>query len=267
MTTTIACWNVNSVKARLPLVLRWLEETAPDIACLQELKCVDDAFPRSVIEDLGYHIETHGQKTYNGVALLSKMPAEDVQRGIPNFADEQARYIEAVYSVGTGAVRVASLYAPNGNGEPPKYEYKLNWMAALSDHLDTLLPYEEHLVLAGDYNVIATDADCYDPAAWEGDALYRPETRAAFRTLLNKGMCEAIAETYPLSGRELGEDSYTFWDYQAGAWRKNNGIRIDHHLLSPRATDAIIASGIDKDWRGEEKPSDHVPVWVELDIG
>lgn len=254
------------MKARLPLVLRWLAEDAPDIACLQEIKCVDDAFPRSVIEDLGYHVITHGQKTYNGVALLSKMPPEDVQRGLPDFEDEQARYIEAVFSVGDGAVRVASLYAPNGNGEPHKYDYKLAWMDALANHIDTLLPYEESLVLAGDYNVIPTAADVFDAEAWRDDALFRPQTLAAFRTLLHKGMTEAVGTFLPLGGQEIGEDTYTFWDYQAGAWRKNNGVRIDHHLLSPLASDRFIACGIDKQWRGEERPSDHVPVWVELKV-
>ena len=276
----IASWNVNSVKARLPNLTRWLQETAPDIACLQELKCVDEAFPREAVEALGYNVETHGQKTYNGVALLSKYPLEDVIRCLPGFEDEQARYIEAVVSANSAAVRVASLYLPNGNpvhassetgGQKKattedsgdafheKYTYKLNWMAALEAHVKTLLSYEETFVLAGDYNVIPTPADCYAPDKWEGDALYRPETHAAFRRLLNLGLTEAVATL-----TVTDETTYTFWDYQGGARRKNNGIRIDHHLLSPLAADRLTNFGIDAHTRDWEKPSDHVPVWVEL---
>jgi exodeoxyribonuclease-3 len=261
----IASWNVNSVKARLPHVLSWLEQEKPDIVGLQELKCVDEAFPRAEIEALGYNVETHGQKTYNGVALLSKLPLEDVTFGLPNFEDEQARYIEAVVSTDKGAVRVASLYLPNGNpvenGDGAKYLYKLNWMAALEAHAKTLLGYEEAFVLAGDYNVIPTASDVHNPTAWEGDALYRPETHAAFRRLLNLGLTEAVA-----SLTITDENSYTFWDYQAGAWPKNNGIRIDHHLLSPLAADCLTGFGIDKHTRDWERPSDHVPVWITLDV-
>ena len=258
----IACWNVNSVKARLPLVLRWLEEAQPDIACLQELKCVDEAFPRAEIEALGYHVETHGQKTYNGVALLAKRPLEDVMRGLPGFEDEQARYIEAVISTDSGALRVASLYLPNGNPvDSPKYPYKLDWMAALEARVKELLPLEEAFVLAGDYNVSPQPQDCYDAKAWEDDALFRPETRAAFRRLLNLGLTEAVAMR-----AVTGDDTYTFWDYQGGAWPKNKGIRIDHHLLSPRAADALTGFGIDSHTRDWPKPSDHVPVWVDLQI-
>ena len=267
----IASWNVNSVKARLPNVLRWLEEAQPDIACLQELKCVDDAFPRDDIEALGYNVETHGQKTYNGVALLSKYPLEDVSRGLPGLEDEQARYIEAVVSTQGSthgsAVRVASLYLPNGNpvsqessdGFHEKYTYKLNWMAALEAHASTLLSYEEAFVLAGDYNVIPAPADCHAPDKWEGDALFRPETHAAYRRLVHLGLTEAVST---LSVTD--DTTYTFWDYQAGAWPKNNGIRIDHHLLSPLAADKLETFGIDKHTRDWEKPSDHVPVWIEL---
>ena len=265
----IASWNVNSVKARLPNLTRWLEESAPDIACLQELKCVDEAFPREDIEALGYNVETHGQKTYNGVALLSKYPLEDLRRGLPGFEDEQARYIEAVVSANGSAVRVASLYLPNGNPVIPensgdgfheKYTYKLDWMAALEVHANTLLSSEETFVLAGDYNVIPTPADCHAPDKWEGDALYRPETHAAFRRLLNLGLTEAVSTL-----AVTDDTTYTFWDYQGGARRKNNGIRIDHHLLSPPAADRLIDFGIDAYTRDWEKPSDHVPVWVELE--
>ena len=261
----IASWNVNSIKVRLPNLLRWLEEAQPDIVGLQELKCVDEAFPRAEIEALGYNVETHGQKTYNGVALLSKLPMEDVSRGLPHFEDEQSRYIEAVVSTEKGAVRVASLYLPNGNptgddGQHEKYVYKLNWMAALEAHAQTLLGYEEAFVLSGDYNVIPTPEDCYNPTSWEGDALYRLETHAAFRRIVNLGLTEAVA-----SSAQTGDDTYTFWDYQAGAWPKNNGIRIDHHLLSPLAADMLQGFDIHRHTRDWEKPSDHVPVVIELD--
>ena len=266
----IASWNVNSIKARLPNVLRWLEEAQPDIVGLQELKCVDEAFPRAEIEALGYNVETHGQKTYNGVALLSKLPLEDVSRGLPrhegaDFEDEQSRYIEAVVSTDKGAVRVASLYLPNGNptgddGQHEKYVYKLNWMATLEAHAKTLLGYEEAFILSGDYNVIPTPEDCYNPASWEGDALYRPETHTAFRRIVNLGLTEAVGST-----AQTGDDTYTFWDYQAGAWPKNNGIRIDHHLMSPLAADMLVGFDIHRHTRDWEKPSDHVPVVIELD--
>ena len=274
----IASWNVNSVKARLPNVLRWLEEAQPDIVGLQELKCVDEAFPRAEIEALGYNVETHGQKTYNGVALLSKLPLEDVSRGLPGFEDEQSRYIEAVVSTQKGALRVSSIYLPNGNptgddGQArssseavaqtlsEKYVYKLNWMAALKAHAETLLGYEEAFILSGDYNVIPHDVDCFDPAAWSGDALYRPETHDAFRRIVNLGLTEAIGDSV-----ETGDDTYTFWDYQAGAWPKNNGIRIDHHLLSPLAADMLVGFDIHRHTRDWEKPSDHVPVVIEVDV-
>ncbi len=261
----IASWNVNSVKARLPNVLRWLEEAQPDIVGLQELKCVDEAFPRTEIEALGYNVETHGQKTYNGVALLSKRPFEDVTRGLPDFDDEQSRYIEAVVSTDNSAVRVASLYLPNGNpvgddGQHEKYLYKLKWMDALHAHAETLLSYEEAFILSGDYNVIPTPADCYAPDAWQGDALYRPETHAAFRKLINLGLTEAIAAL-----AQTNDTTYTFWDYQAGAWPKNNGVRIDHHLMSPLAADMLTGFDIHRHTRDWEKPSDHVPVIIDID--
>ena len=262
----LASWNVNSIKARLPNVLRWLEEVQPDVVGLQELKCVDEAFPRAEIEALGYNVETHGQKTYNGVALLSKLPLEDVTRGLPGFEDEQSRYIEAVVSTDKGALRVTSIYLPNGNptgddGQHEKAVYKLNWMAALEKHAQSLLGYEEAFALSGDFNVIPTPEDCYSPKAWEGDALYRPETHAAFRRIINLGLTEAVA-----SSAQTGDDTYTFWDYQAGAWPKNNGIRIDHHLLSPLAADRFNGFDIHRHTRDWEKPSDHVPVVIELDV-
>ena len=259
----IVSWNVNSVKARLPHVLDYLRESDPDVLCLQELKCVDEAFPREEIEAAGYSVVTHGQKTYNGVAILSKHTIEDVTRGLPNFEDEQSRYIEAIICADDFVVRVASIYLPNGNpvegGSGPKFTYKLNFMEALHNHAKSLLTLEEDVVLAGDYNIIPLDSDCYDPAAWHEDALARPDSRAAFRKILHLGYTEALLTLLGSS-----DETYTFWDYQAGAWPKNKGIRIDHHLLSPIAADKLVAVGIDKEMRGRERPSDHTPVWIQL---
>jgi len=256
----IASWNVNSVRLRLPALLAYLKETAPDVIALQELKCQDDAFPRQEIEDAGYNVAVFGQKGLNGVALLSKTPLEDVTRGLPGFPDEQSRYIEGVVSDGSGGVwRVASVYLPNGN--PPdseKYPYKLAFMDALSVHARRLLALEERLVLAGDYNVIPAPEDVYDPKAWAGDALFLPQTRARFQTLLNLGFTEALRATSDAAGL------YTFWDYQAGCWPKNNGLRIDHLLLSPQAADRLTGVAIDKALRGADKPSDHVPIRAEF---
>ncbi len=256
----IATWNVNGVKARIETTLMWLKESAPDVACLQEIKSVDENFPREAIEDAGYHVETHGQKGFNGVAILSKQPLEDVKRRLPGDEDdEQARYIEATVSTDSGAVRVACLYLPNGNPiDTPKFPYKLAWMQRLEARVRDLLADEMPLVVAGDYNVIPMPEDARRTDAWIGDALYQPESRAAFRRLINLGLTDAIRATEP------APYTYTFWDYQAGAWPKNNGIRIDHMLLSPQAADLLTSAGIDKDTRGWEKPSDHVPVWVEL---
>ena len=256
----IATWNVNSVKARIDAVLGWLKEASPDIVGFQELKCVDEAFPRLEIEALGYNVETFGQKTYNGVAILSKHPIEDVTRGLPGFEDVQSRYIEAVIAPkGQRPVRFCCLYLPNGNPvASEKYPYKLSWMEALQARVETLLPLEESLIVAGDYNVIPGPDDVHDPAAWARDALFLPTTRAAYRRLENLGLTDAVRACNALPGQ------YTFWDYQAGAWPKNNGIRIDHHLLSPQAADRLISAEIHKHVRGWEKPSDHVPVVIEL---
>jgi exodeoxyribonuclease-3 len=257
----IATWNVNSIKARLELVLTWLKEAGPDIACLQELKCEDQAFPTQAFEDLGYNVLTHGQKTYNGVAILSRMKGEDVRRGLSgNPEDSHARYLEAVFTLGPRTVRVASIYLPNGN--PPdteKFIYKLAWMDRLHAHAQDLLRLEEPLILAGDYNVIPMPIDARYPENWTGDALFRPESRAKFRTLMNLGLTDAVREIH-------GDkpDLYTFWDYQAGAWQRNNGIRIDHLLLSPQAADLLVNARIDKHVREWERPSDHVPVVIEL---
>ncbi len=255
----IATWNVNSVNARLETVLRWFEEVSPDVACLQEIKCVDEKFPAEAFERLGYNVVVHGQKTYNGVAILSKTPLEDVRRGLPGDAsDEQARYLEAVIS-GPNPMRVASIYLPNGNPvETEKFTYKLAWMARLQAHARDLLALEEPLALVGDFNVIPQARDAAHPENWLKDALYRPESRAAFQALKWLGLTEAFLE---ING---APESYSFWDYQAGAWPRNNGIRIDFALLSPQAADRLKGCEIHRDVRGWDKPSDHVPVVTEL---
>ena len=257
----IASWNVNSVNARLETVTQWFREAAPDVACLQEIKCVDEAFPREAFESLGYNVEVHGQKSYNGVALLSKTPLEDVRRGLPgDDGDDHARYLEAVVS-GPVPVRVASIYLPNGNPiGTEKFAYKLAWLERLRRHAAALLEYEEPLALLGDYNVIPEPTDCDNPPSWTGDALFQPESRAAFRTLKWMGLADAYLQA---DGRP---NVYTFWDYQAGAWRRDHGIRIDHALLSPQAADRLRGFEIHKDVRGWEKPSDHVPIVAELEL-
>ena len=259
----IATWNINGVKARLANLLQWLEQSSPDIACLQEIKSVDDGFPRLEIEALGYHVETHGQKGFNGVALLSKKKPDEVNHGLPgDDADEQARFIEGVFSADGGVLRVCSLYLPNGNpaDDPVKYPYKLAWMKRLKDFAASRMALEEPLVLAGDYNVIPEPHDCHDPAVWAGDALFLPQTRRAYRDLENLGLTCATRASTDATGL------YSFWDYQAGAWQKNNGIRIDHLLLSPEAADKLRSSEIEKHVRSWEKPSDHVPVVAWLDL-
>lgn len=256
----IATFNINGVKARLQTVLDWLDAAAPDVALLQEIKSVDEAFPRAPFEDRGYNLETHGQKGFNGVVILSKYPLEDVRRGLPgDDEDSQARWIEATV-IDRRAVRLCGLYLPNGNPAPgPKYDYKLAWMARLEARARELLATEEPLVLAGDYNVIPQDEDAARPEAWARDALALPETRAAFRRLLNLGFTEAFR------ARVQGPGHYSFWDYQAGAWNRNDGIRIDHMLLSPQAADLMTGCRIETELRAGEKPSDHVPVWLSLD--
>jgi exodeoxyribonuclease-3 len=258
----LATWNVNSIKVRLETALAWLRQAQPDVVCLQEIKCVDDAFPSASFEELGYNCAVHGQKTYNGVAILSKRPMEDVTPRLPGGdGDDHARYIEAIVPGERGVVRVASIYAPNGNPiGTDKFTYKLGWLERMAQHANGLLTLEEPLALMGDFNVIPTPDDCYNPKAWMNDALFQPESRSALRRLENLGLTDAFrachAETH----------QYTFWDYQAGAWQKDHGIRIDHILLSPQGTDRLKSCGIDKHLRGGEKPSDHVPVWCELDV-
>lgn len=258
----IATWNVNSIRQRLDALIAWLREAKPDIVCLQETKCVDEAFPRGPLEDLGYNVACHGQKTFNGVALLSRLPFDETASGLAgDDGDTHARFLNASVSIKGGAVRIACLYLPNGN--PPdseKYTYKLKWMERLAQFTRERLAAEEPLVLAGDFNVIPDPIDARDPAAWAGDALFLPTTRARFRALMHLGLTDAIRAVTPDPGQ------YTFWDYQAGAWPKDNGIRIDHLLLSPQAADRLVGAGIDRHVRGWEKPSDHVPVWAEFDF-
>jgi len=256
----IASFNINGIKARIEALTAWLAEAEPDVVAVQEIKSVDAAFPRELFEDLGYRVETHGQKSFNGVAILSRLALEDVVRGLPgDDSDAQARWIE-VTVIGRRAVRVAALYAPNGNPAPgPKYDYKLAWMARLRARAQALLGSEDPVVLAGDYNVIPQPIDAARPAAWVEDALYLPASRAALQRLLNLGYSDAFRLRQP------GPGHYSFWDYQAGAWPRNDGIRIDHLLLSPQAADLLRDAGIDKDVRAGDKPSDHVPVWIDLD--
>ena len=255
----IATFNINGIKARAEALPAWLRAAEPDVVLLQEIKSTDEAFPQEVLDGLGYTVHTHGQKSFNGVAILSRLPLEDVTRGLPgDDSDDQARWIEATV-IGRRAVRVCGLYLPNGNPAPgPKYDYKLAWMARMQARVETLLRSEEPLVFAGDYNVIPQDEDAAKPESWRADALALPETRAAFRRLLHLGLTDAFRARVP------GPGQYSFWDYQAGAWQKNNGIRIDHLLLSPQAADLLRDAGIDKEVRAGEKPSDHVPVWIEL---
>jgi len=255
----IATWNVNSVRQRLEHLTRYLRDVNPDVLCLQELKCVDEAFPYSEVEACGYNVAVHGQKGFNGVAILSKAPIE-VTRGLPGDPeDSHARYIEALVPHGEGVVRVGCLYLPNGNPVgTDKYSYKLAWMDRLIAHARTLLAYEEPLVLAGDYNVIPAPRDCYDPAAWAEDALFLPQTREKFGALINLGFTDALRATSDAA------ELYTFWDYKAGCWQRNKGLRIDHLLLSPQAADKLTRVTVDKARRSEDKPSDHVPVRMEL---
>jgi exodeoxyribonuclease III len=256
----IATYNINGVKARIEALLAWLDESKPDVALLQEIKSEDKSFPRELIEDKGYRVETHGQKGFNGVAILSKLPLEDITRGLPgDDKDEQARWIEATV-IGTVGVRVCCLYLPNGNPAPgPKYDYKLAWMDRLHTRAKALLASEEPALMAGDYNIIPQATDAKRPELWVNDALHLPQSRAAFQRITHLGFTEAFHTLHPEPGH------YSFWDYQQLAWEKNNGIRIDHHLLTPQAADLLTGSWIESAVRGREKPSDHVPVWVELD--
>jgi exodeoxyribonuclease-3 len=256
----IATWNINGVKARIENLLHWLRDVAPDVVCLQEIKCVDEAFPSLEIGDLGYNIAVHGQKALHGVAILSKPPLEDVTRGLaPAEGDAQSRFISGLVATQAGPIRIASAYMPNGNPiGTDKFDYKLAWLRRLEDWARAALTREEALVIGGDYNIIPEPIDAKYPENWTTDALFQPEPRAAFRRLAALGLTDAVRSVND------GGGIYTFWDYQAGAWQKNNGIRIDHLMLSPEAADRLTQAGVDRHVRAWDKPSDHVPVWIEL---
>ncbi|MCY4195341.1 MAG: exodeoxyribonuclease III [Rhodobacteraceae bacterium] len=255
----IASFNVNGIRARKLHLRKWLNESHPDVVLLQEIKCLDMGFPYQDFEDLGYNIAIHGQKSFNGVAIFSKFPLEDVTRGLPgDNNDMQARWIEATVS-SDPPIRVCCLYLPNGNPAPgPKYDYKLAWMERLIRHATDILALEEASLLAGDFNVIPQSEDARHPEDWDEDALFRPETRRLWHQLVNLGFYDAFRL------RCTDSEQYTFWDFQAGAWQRNDGIRIDHFLLTPQCADLLADCAIDRDVRGWEKPSDHVPIWVEI---
>ncbi|WP_428329452.1 exodeoxyribonuclease III [Mucilaginibacter sp.] len=253
----IATYNVNGVNGRLPVLLRWLEETKPDVACLQELKAPDEKFPEQAILDAGYHAIWHGQKSYNGVAILSRnADLKELRRGLPGDPDDtHSRYIEAL----VGGIVIGCLYLPNGNPAPgPKFDYKLNWFERLTQHAAGLLKHDIPVVLTGDYNVMPTEIDVYKPERWVDDALFRPETRQAFKTLVDQGWTDAIRKLHP------NEKIYTFYDYFRDAYGRDAGLRIDHFLLNPQLSDRLISAQVDRHVRGWEKSSDHCPVWIEL---
>lgn len=255
----LATYNVNSINSRLDALLHYLEERKPDVVCLQELKAPQEKFPEQAILDAGYHALWHGQKSWNGVAIITREPAQEVQRGLPGDpSDEQSRYIEAVYK----GVLIACLYLPNGNPAPgPKFDYKLAWMERLIQRGAELVQAGVPAVLMGDFNVIPTERDVYKPERWLDDALFRPETRAAFERLTAQGWLDSLRHLHP------DETIYTFWDYFRNAFGRDAGLRIDHLLLSPKLQPALKSAGVDKFMRGREKPSDHTPTWIELDPG
>jgi exodeoxyribonuclease-3 len=255
----IAAWNVNSIKARLPHLLAWLLESSPDVVLLQETKVTDEAFPLAEVSELNYNVATVGQKSYNGVAVLSKQPIDVLTRKLPGGdTDLQARYLETF----TCGIRVASLYAPNGNpADSDKFAYKLAWLERLRNRVVDLLISEDAFVLGGDWNVAPSDDDVYDPVGWKGDALCRPESRAAYRRIVHLGLTDAIGA---LSSRP---HRYTWWDYRAGAFGADHGLRIDHLLLSPQVADRLISADIDRAPRSLERPSDHTPVYCLLQAG
>lgn len=274
----IASFNINGIKARVEALQDWLKEAEPDVAILQEIKSIDENFPREIFEDMGYNVETHGQKSFNGVALLSKLPLEDVTRGLPGAEsagrdgedDVEARYIEATVVGAKDAIRICGLYLPNGNpvdltpeGTPvpgSKYDFKLKWFDRLTARAKELMAEEQPFLMAGDYNLIPQPEDAKRPEAWKDDALFRLESRAKYRELMALGLTDALRVC------TNAPETYTFWDYQAGAFDRNDGIRIDHFLLSPQAADRLTDCQIDAYTRAKAKPSDHVPIWVELDI-
>ncbi|MCA8881596.1 MAG: exodeoxyribonuclease III [Rhodobacteraceae bacterium] len=262
----IATFNINGIKARIGALTDWLSDAAPDVAVLQEIKTVDDGFPAEHFADLGYQVETHGQKGFNGVAILSKLPLSDLRRGLPgDDSDDQARFIAATIEADR-PVRILGLYLPNGNPAPgPKFDYKLAWMERLRTHVAEVLAHEDAAVICGDYNIIPQPEDAARPDAWREDALFRPEARAAWRRIVNLGLTEAFRAVHPHMPPMAPPGQYSFWDYQANAWDRNDGIRIDHLLLTPQAADRLTDAGIDSSARGGEKPSDHAPVWITLD--
>ena len=253
----IATYNVNGINGRLPVLLRWLEESKPDVACLQELKAPQEKFPVEAIKEAGYSAIWHGQKSWNGVAILSRsaMP-EEIGRELPGDAeDTHSRYIEAMVN----GIHIGCLYLPNGNPAPgPKFEYKLKWFERLIQYAATLFKSGKPVILTGDYNVMPTEIDVYKPERWVDDALFRPESRAAFKTLVEQGWTDALRKLYP------DEKIYTFWDYFRNAFGRDAGLRIDHFLLSPQVDKRLLAAGVDRHVRGWEKTSDHAPVWIEL---
>lgn len=253
----IATYNVNGINGRLPVLLQWLNETQPDVACLQELKAPQEKFPEKAINEAGYHAIWHGQKSWNGVAILSRnKPPQEILRGLPGDAeDTHSRYIEAVVN----DLQIGCLYLPNGNPAPgPKFDYKLAWFERLTKHAAKLFESGKPVILTGDFNVMPTEKDVYKPERWVNDALFRPESRAAFKKLVDQGWTDAIRHLYP------DEIIYTFWDYFRNAYGRNAGLRIDHFLVSPQVEKRLAAGGVDRHVRGWEKTSDHAPVWIEL---
>jgi exodeoxyribonuclease-3 len=253
----IATYNVNGINGRLPVLLKWLNETTPDVVCLQELKAPQEKFPETAIKDAGYHAIWHGQKSWNGIAILSRHEEpKETQRGLPGDPEDvHSRYIEA----NIDGLTIGCLYLPNGNPAPgPKFDYKLSWFERLTKYAATLLKSGKPTILTGDYNVMPTEKDVYKPERWVDDALFRPESREAFKKLIEQGWTDAIRKLYP------DETIYTFWDYFRNAYGRNAGLRIDHFLLSPQIEKSLIAAGVDKHVRGWEKTSDHAPVWIEL---
>ena len=260
-TVKIASFNINGIKARANALMTWLREAQPDVALLQEIKSVSENFPSDLFKDLGFNVAVNGQKSFNGVAILSKLPIEDIVTRLPGDSeDDQARWLE-VTIVGNQAIRMCNLYLPNGNPTPgPKYDYKLSWMRRLHEKAKELIDSEIPAFMAGDYNIIPQAEDAANIGAWEQDALFLPESRTEFRRILNLGFTDAFRAKHNGSGH------YSFWDYQAGAWDRDDGIRIDHFLLTPQCADLLKNCQIDKHIRSREKPSDHVPIWIELDV-
>lgn len=258
---SIATWNVNSVKARLPNVVEWLNSSKTDIVLLQELKCMEEAFPRMEIEDCGYNVAISGQKTYNGVAILSRFPIDDVIRGIPEYGDEAARYIEGVINVGKEAIRVASVYVPNGmSPDSEKFQYKMNFFDELHTHLKNLRRFDEKVFIGGDYNCAPDDMDVYDPRSLRGTTCFHPAEQEKFRKLLNAGYLELFRKVNP------DNHSFSWWDYRAGAFNYNKGMRIDHILANPKGADCVVDCVIDAEPRAKEKASDHTPVICTINL-